>query len=116
MLPPEGGTSQIGVLAASQETWPEVARSGRKPARQNRGGTPIDVRALLSARPCQQHGRLDKRLSAFHILSLISLVAYFLGLSEAGVSAQRKQGTTPSFPSQLVFAHRIVAAVAKLGR
>jgi hypothetical protein len=33
MLPPEGGTSQIGVLAASQEAWPEVARSGRKPAR-----------------------------------------------------------------------------------
>ena len=31
---------QIGVLATSQETWPEVARSGRKPASQSRGGTP----------------------------------------------------------------------------
>src|SRR5580704_1589844 len=28
MLPPEGGTSQIGVLAASQEAWPEVAAWG----------------------------------------------------------------------------------------
>jgi hypothetical protein len=25
---------------------------------------------LLSARPCQQHGRLDSRLSAFRFLSL----------------------------------------------
>ena len=59
MLPPEGGPLQIGVLATSQETWPEVARSGRKPASQSRGGTPIGVRLLLEARPCQQHGRLD---------------------------------------------------------
>jgi hypothetical protein len=40
------------------------------PSGQNRGGTPIGVRALLGARPCWQHGRLDWRLSAFHILSL----------------------------------------------
>ena len=36
MLPPEGGPLQIGVLATSQEAWPEVARNGRKPVRQNR--------------------------------------------------------------------------------
>jgi hypothetical protein len=63
--PPEGGPFQIGALIASQEAWPEVARYGRKPVRQNRGGTPIDVRILLDARPCQQHGRLDWHLSAF---------------------------------------------------
>ena len=40
MLPPEGGPLQIGALVASQEAWPEVARHGRKPVRQNRGGTP----------------------------------------------------------------------------
>ena len=55
-----GGSSQIGVLATSQETWPEVARSGRKPASQSRGGTPIGVHLLLEARPCEQHGRLDR--------------------------------------------------------
>jgi hypothetical protein len=30
------------------------------PLGQNRGGTPIGVRLLLEARPCQQHGRLDQ--------------------------------------------------------
>src|SRR5271156_372538 len=60
MLPPEGGPLQIGVLATSQETWPEVARSGRKPARQNRGGTPTGERAASSTRPCQLHGRLEQ--------------------------------------------------------
>ncbi len=44
MLPPEGGPSQIGALAASQEAWPEVARYGRKPVSQNRGGTPTGER------------------------------------------------------------------------
>jgi len=44
MLPPEGGPLQIGALIASQEAWPEVARHGRKPVRQNRGGTPTGER------------------------------------------------------------------------
>src|SRR5271169_3571801 len=60
MLPPEGGSSQIGVLATSQETWPEAARSGRKPASQSRGGTPTGERAASSTRPCQLHGRLEE--------------------------------------------------------
>src|ERR1700733_8130844 len=30
------------------------------PLGQNRGGTPIGVRLLLEARPCQQHGRLER--------------------------------------------------------
>src|ERR1700731_2393905 len=60
MLPPEGGSSQIGALAASQETWPEVARHGRKPVRQNRGGTPTGERIPQDARPCQLHGRLEQ--------------------------------------------------------
>ena len=44
MLPPEGGTSQIGAPATSQEAWPGAARHGRKPVRQNRGGTPTGER------------------------------------------------------------------------
>jgi hypothetical protein len=73
MLPPEGGPLQIGVLATSQETWPEVARSGRKPASQNRGGTPTGERipkGCAAVPAARQVGASVCRRSASLFLSL----------------------------------------------
>jgi hypothetical protein len=97
MLPPEGGSLQIGVLATSQETWPEVARSGRKPASQSRGGTPTGERIPKGARPCQLHGRL-KQASAgvprpfFFFVSFV-LSSVIAGLDPA-IHAEAKRDRT----------------------
>jgi hypothetical protein len=74
------------------------------PSGQNRGGTPIGVRALLGARPCWQHGRLQERLSAFRFLSVFVL---------AKATAQTHEGTTPSLQCALAFAlhHRGVQTI-----
>src|SRR5208283_4112678 len=61
----------------------------RSPLGQNRGGTPIDVRILLDARPCQQHGRLDN--------ASVGVPLPFLMLGERGVADSEKAGTTPFF-------------------
>jgi hypothetical protein len=67
----------------------------RSPLGQSRGGTPIDVRILLGARPCQQHGRLDN--------ASVGVPLPFLMLGERGVADSEKAGTTPSFPSATLF-------------
>jgi hypothetical protein len=51
------------------------------PLGESRGGTPTGVRIPLDARPCQRHGRMEMRLSAFRILYslalLFSVLAWF---------------------------------------
>jgi hypothetical protein len=65
------------------------------PFGENRGGTPIGVRIPLDARPCQRHGRMKMRLPAFRILLLWIAFGCF---GEAGLSGERKAGTTLAFP------------------
>src|SRR6202035_4847748 len=100
MLPPEGGPFQIGALIASQEAWPEVARHGRKPVRQNRGGTPTgELPPPLSSpacgggygggqRPCQLHGRLEQASVGVPLPFFCFVVPFFLP-SLPGIAVQR---------------------------
>jgi hypothetical protein len=113
MLPPEGGPSQIGALATSQETWPEVARDGRKPVRQNRGGTPTGERIPQDARPCQLHGRLEQASVGVPLPFLSSVGSLLLLLVIAGfdpaIHADTKRGQTfgRSRKPQLTMDHRV---------
>jgi hypothetical protein len=63
---------------------------------QSRGGTPIDVRILLDARPCQQHGT---RINA----SVGVPLPYLFG--EVSVADSEKTGTTPFFSRRLLSSH-----------
>src|SRR5215467_2209508 len=46
------GNTRLAKAATSQETWPEAEpRTTTRPLGENRGGTPIDVRLSVEARP-----------------------------------------------------------------
>jgi hypothetical protein len=78
---------------------------------QSRGGTPIGVRALLSARPCQQHGRLDQASVGVPFPFFLSFVAWRSGVADS-------ESKAPPLPFWIALPLRAssVAATAKLGR
>jgi hypothetical protein len=60
-----GGRTRSNALTASQEAWPEVARHGRKPVRQNRGGTPTGELPRKGSGRASCTAYLKQRLPAF---------------------------------------------------
>ena len=108
---PARGCDRIGANSKSQEAWPEVDTwAMRYSPGQNRGGTPIGVRLLLKARPCQQHGRLATA-------SVGVPFPFFFAAWRSERGAEVKAGTTPSFPlNAAVLRISPWRQIAKLGR
>jgi len=83
----------------------------RSPLGQNRGGTPIDVRIPMDARPRQQRG--TRSTASVGVPLPFSFVAW-VGRNER--SGQQKAGTTPSFSvARIFFALQSWRCLQKLG-